>query len=468
MQSATPYLDPDTAAPTAIPRAIGTIRGSGWERAQDEYLTTTARVKGVAAAYDLAQCLTSPVQTMLAQQERLRATVMQSSGRSATMAGAADIYGTAGLVAKGGGVCGPFGFANSLYAYPGVASAVKDTLAEHRRMQDRMMKSLGPSATVAGGADIYGKLGPVAKTGWMPDTAAVTKSWQSRAGVASAVKDTLAEHRRMQDRMMKSLGPSATVAGTADIYGTAGLVAKGSVVSEPFGFAKSLDAHRGAAYMSPEQNQVGEMLRTLDSLTASARAAVAHGTLGLVTGVSGYSPGFNGVRTIADFASSLIDAGGRARINDEIERVERSFVIPSAVTDMARTLAGSAQLAGIIEGVDPFTGLAVPMGIGDYLRAPGVVDTLSEAWPALDLSDDITADKRVIVPDPLKDSLLWLPTIGERRFGLAATFALTKIIGYMYLETGVTPPGHVIDLVYVLLAVLTVCSEAVERKSSDG
>lgn len=156
------------------------------------------------------------------------------------------------------------------------------------------------------------------------------------------------------------------------------------------------------------------------------------------------------------------------RITEGISRIERAFANPSTVTDMARALAGSVQMAGTVRGVDPFTGLAVPTGIGDYLRASGVADTLTKVWPAVDLSHGVTADKHVIVPDRLKDSLLWLPTIGERRFGLVATFALTKIIGYMYLETGVTPPGHVIDLVYVLLAVLTVCSEAVERKSSDG
>lgn len=171
-------------------------------------------------------------------------------------------------------------------------------------------------------------------------------------------------------------------------------------------------------------------------------------------------------RGIADFASSLTDVGGIARVNDEISRVERSFAIPSAVTDIARTLAGSAQMTRTVRGVDPFTGLAVPMGIGDYLRAPGVADTLSKVWPATDLSDDITADKRVIVPDPLKDSLLRLPTISERRFGLAAIWALRELVAYVDLEAGVTPPGHVMQLVSLLWAVAFAWSEFLERKSS--
>ena len=306
---------------------------------------------------------------MLDEQGRTAAKMMDSLGPSALMATAADISATAGSVAKGSVMGEPFGFAKSLDAYRGVASAVQDSLAEQ-------MSSFGPSALTATTADIYAIAGSVAKAGWMPDTAAVTKSWQSRAGVASAVKDTLAEQQRMQDRMMKSLGPSATVAGGADVYATAGLVAKGSVVGEPFGFAKSLDARRGDAYISPAHNQVGEMLRTVDSLTASARAAVAYGTLGSVTGVSGYGPGLNGVRTIADFASSLTDTGGLARINDEIARLEKSFAIPSALTDIARTLAGSAQLAGTIKGLDPF----VPMRIAGYPSTSGVVS--GQAMPA--------------------------------------------------------------------------------------
>jgi hypothetical protein len=271
-------------------------------------------------------------------------------------------------------------------------------------MQDRMMKSLGPSATVAGGADIYGKLGPVGTAGWMPDTAGVAKSWQSRAGVASAVQDRLAEQQRMQDRMMKSLGPLATVASPADMYGIAGsTVANGGVVGEPFGFAKSLDAHRGAAYISPVHNRVGEMLKSLDSLTTSARAAVAYGTLGSVTGVGGYGPGFGRVRTIADSASFLTDVRGLARITDEISRLERSFAIPSTVTDMARTLVGSVQMAGTVRGVDPFTGLAVPMGIGGYPSMSGVVGR--QAMPA-----GGSTEPTLIVPNAAESALLldWL------------------------------------------------------------
>jgi hypothetical protein len=452
----------------------------------------------MSATYDFAQRMTSPVQTMLDEQRRTAARMMSSFGPSATMTKAADIHATAGLVAKGSVMGEPFGLPKSLDAQnvaagimrvqeelderqrmqdklssfglsatvagavdvhgnfgtvakagwmpdtaavtkswqprDGVASAVKDTLADHRRTQDRMMKSLGPSATVAGGADIYGKLGPVAKAGWMRDTAAVTKSWQYRAGVASVVQDTLAEQQRMQDRMMKSLGPSATVAGGADIYATAGLVAKGSVVGESFGFAKSLDeaiaaqkrmehpwTDYGAAAMGAGIHKTpgmtaaiagyGSAARGVDQLGGFASGLVGAGLLarldetiaGMHKGSMDLSSLITATGGIADFASSLTDVGGIARVNDEIARIERSFAIPSAATGIARTLAGSAQMARTVRGVDPFTGLAVPMGIGGYPSTSDVVG--GQAMPA-----GGPTEPTLIVPSAAESALLldWL------------------------------------------------------------
>lgn len=257
------------------------------------------------SSLDPGDLMTSPVQAMLDEQRRTAARVMSSFGPSATIGRAAEFYGTAGSVAEGGGVCEPFGFAKSLDAYRGVASAVQDSLAEH----DRLMSSFGSPSTVAGGgAGIYGKLGPVAKAGWMPDTAGVTNSWQSRAGVASVVRDTLAEQQRMQDQLMKSLGPLATVASPGDMYGIAGSsVAKGSVMREPFGFTKSLDAHNAAADIRRVQDTLAAQERMREKLmgydTVAASAARAYAMPGLVTGVGGYGPGFGRVPTIADSAS---------------------------------------------------------------------------------------------------------------------------------------------------------------------
>ena len=389
---------------------------------------------------------------MLAEQQRMQDRMMKSLGPSATIGRAAEFYGTDWSVAKRGGVCEPFGFAKSLDAYRGVASAVQDRLTEH----DRLMSSFGLPATVAGGADIYGKLGPVAKAGWMPDAAAVTKSWQSRAGVVSAVRDTLAEQQRMQDRMMKSLGPSATVAGPAEMFGKLGPVVKGSVVGEPFGFAKSLDTQRGAAYISPAHNRVGEMLKSLDALTTSARAAVAYGTLGSVTGVGGYDPGFGRVPTIADSASFLTDVRGLARITDEISRLERSFAIPSTVTDMARTLAGSVQMAGTVRGVDPFTGLAVPMGIGGYPSVTGVVgrQTMPAGGPT---------ESALIVPTAAESTSLldWFrnhaPSHGQAAYACHALAILHGLAMSVEYEANIDPSPALIRTEFrsgVVLAIL--------------
>jgi len=343
-----------------VMNSFGTVAKTGW----------MPDTSGVAEPWQYRGGVASTVLDSLAEHDRL----MQSFGPSATMTKAADIYATAGLVAKGSVKGEPFGLPKALDAQSVAADIlrVQEELDEHQRMQDKL-SSFGLSATVAGGADIYGKLGTVAKAGWMPDTSGVAKAWQSQTGIGSAFQDKLSELERMQDRVMRSFEPPASVAGTADMYGIAGpSVAKGSMVGEPFGFAKSLDAHRGAAYVSPAHKRVDEMLRSLDSLTASARAAVAYGMLGSVAGVGGYGPGFSGVGTIAGLVPSLTDVGGLARITDEIARAEGSFAIPSAVTDTARTLAGSAQLAGTITGVDPSTGLVVPKGIDEYLRASAV------------------------------------------------------------------------------------------------
>ena len=502
--------------PPATVAGAADIYGNVGLVAKGSWMCDTA---GVTEPWQYRGGLLSAFQDTLAKHDRLISTF----GPSATVAGGADIYGNVGLVAKGGRMPDTAGLTEPWQYRGGLLSAFQDTLAKH----DRLISTFGPSATVAGGADIYGNVGLVAKGGRMPDTAGLTEPWQYRGGVASAVQDSLAEHQRMQDQMMKSLGPLAT-AGPADMYATAGSsVTKGIMVGESFGFAKSLDAQRrltdssGLQGMFAAQNlpkgwaAIDEAIaaqkrieRPWTHYGAAAMAAGAgmHKTPGMTATIAGYGSAAGGVdqlggfasglvgtgllakldgaiagmqkgstdlsslmtatRGIADFASSLTDVGGIARVNDEISRVERSFAIPSAVTDIARTLAGSAQMTRTVRGVDPFTGLAVPMGIGDYLRAPGVADTLSKVWPATDLSDDITADKRVIVPDPLKDSLLRLPTISERRFGLAAIWALRELVAYVDLEAGVTPPGHVMQLVSLLWAVAFAWSEFLERKSS--
>jgi hypothetical protein len=417
----------------------------------------------MSATYDLAQRLTSPVQTMLAQQERLRATVMQSSGPSATIGRAAEFYRTDWSVAKRGGVCEPFGFAKSLDAYRGVAPTVRDRLAEH----DRLISSFGSPATVAGGADIYGKLGSVAKTGRIPDTIGVTKPWQSRAGVASAVRDTLAEQRRMQDRMMKSLGPSATVADGADVFATAGLVAKGSVVGESFGFAKSLDTDNAAADIRRVQDTLAAQERMREKLmgydtVATQSAAAAYGTLGSATGVGGYGPGFGRVPTIADSASFLTDVRGLARITDEISRLERSFAIPSTVTDMARTLAGSVQMAGTVRGVDPFTGLAVPMGIGGYPSMSGVV--AGQAMPA-----GGPTEPTLIVPNAAESALLldWLrdraPTPQQAATVCDALNGLWLFVALVEAEAHINPSPAVLQTQVWSAAVLWILHFLLQR-----
>jgi hypothetical protein len=388
----------------------------------------------MSATYDFAQSFTSPVQTMFAQQERLRNTVMDSSRMHDRLTGSfkgtmgASAALTMGPAAKTGWVPDTSSFARPLPA----VSALQGKLAEQRRMHDRLMGSFEGPKMVTGVADMCRTLGPLTKTGLMPGTAGVAKSWQSRGGVASAVQDTLAEQHRTQDRLMKSLGPLAT-AGPAHMYTTAwSSVLKGSAMSEPFGFAKSLDAHRGLANMLAAQGRVGAMLRSLDSLTAPARAAAAYGTLGSVTRVgaygpgfggvgtiAGYGPGFNGVGAIAGFPSSLTDGSGFPRI-------------PSAVTAMARALAGSAQLAGTIKGFGPFTGQALPTGIGEYLRASAVAGehAMTAGGPA---------EPTLIVPNAAESAsiLEWLrlhaPTYGRAAYVchlLAAFHAIAALARY--------------------------------------
>ena len=362
---------------------------------------------------------------------------MSSFGPSATMTKTADIYATAGLVAKGGGVREPFGFADSLYAHPGVASAVRDTLAEQQRMQDRMMKSLGPSATVAGSADVYATAGLAAKAGWMPDTSGVTKSWQSQAGIGSAVQDKVHELERMHDRVVRDFGSPASVAGAADIYAISGpLAAKESLARGGFGLATSLDeaiaaqkrmehpwADYGAAAMATGAGMhkapgmaatiasYGSAAGGVDQLGGFASGLVGAGLLakldetiaGMHKGSMDLSSLMTATGGIADPASFLTDVRGLARITDEISRLERSSAIPSAVTGMARTLAGSAQMARTVRGVDPFTGLAIPMGIGAYPSMSGVV--AGQATPA-----GGPTEPTLIVPSAAESALLldWL------------------------------------------------------------
>jgi hypothetical protein len=451
----------------------------------------------MSATYDFAQRMTSPVQTMLDEQRRTVARMMSSFGPSATMAKAADIYATAGLVAKGSVMGEPFGLPKSLDAQNVAADImrVQEELDERQRMQDKL-SSFGLPATVAGAVGVHGKFGTVAKTGWMPDTSGVAKAWQSQTGIGSAVQDKVHELERMHDRVMRDFGSPASVAGAADMYGISGpLAAKESLARGGFGLATSLDetiaaqkrmehpwTDYGAAAMATGAGMhktpgmtatiagYGSAAGGVDQLGGFASGLVGAGLLAkldeTIAGMDKGSMDLSSLMTatggIADFASSLTDVGGIARVNDEIARVERSFAIPSAVTDIARTLTGSAQMARTVRGVDPFTGLAVPMGIGGYPSTSGVVG--GQAMPA-----GGPTEPTLIVPNAAESALLldWLrdraPTPQQAASVCDALNGLWLVVALVEAEAHINPSPVVLQTQVWSAAVLWILHFLLQR-----
>jgi hypothetical protein len=143
--------------------------------------------------------------------------------------------------------------------------------------------------------------------------------------MTSPVQAMLAEQRRMQDRMMKKFGPLAT-AGPANMYVTAGSsVAKGIVVNEPFGFARSLYAGVATADVMrmqdtlAAQHRMREKLMGYDAVAAqaAARAATAYGTLGPVA-KAGWTPDTSGVAKAWQSQTGIGSA-----VQDKVHELER-------------------------------------------------------------------------------------------------------------------------------------------------
>jgi hypothetical protein len=79
-----------------------------------------------------------------------------------------------------------------------------------------------------------------------------------------------------------------------------------------------------------------------------------------------------------------------------------------------------------------------------------------------DFEDELSGSDTDEAPELLSDRLLWMPEIRQRRVFLAAVWALKELVDFVDLESGVVPPGHVLQLVSLLWAIAAALSEWIE------
>jgi hypothetical protein len=282
----------------------------------------------------------------------------------------------------------------------------------------------------------------------------------------------------MQDRMMKSLGPLATVAGPAEMFGKLGSVAKGSVVGESFGFAKSLDAQRrladsfGVQGMFAAQNlpegwaaideAIAAQKRMEHSWTHYGAAAIAtgagmHKTPGMTATIAGYGSAVGGVDQLGGFASGLVGAGLLAKLDETIAGMHKGSMDLSSLMTAAGGIAGmraaTAGFSSVMKGVDPLHGVSVPMGIGGYPSMSGVV--AGQAMPP-----GGSTEPTLVVPTAAESALIldWLrdhaPTPQQAASVCDALNGLWVLVALVEAEAHINPSPVVLQTQVWSVAVL--------------